>query len=29
MRIAIVEDDLLMSDQPRDYVLQYFTGREA
>jgi DNA-binding LytR/AlgR family response regulator len=28
MRIAIVEDDLLMSDQLRDYVLQYFAGRE-
>lgn len=28
MRIAIVEDDLLMSNQLRDYVLQYFAGRE-
>jgi len=28
MRIAIVEDDRLMSDQLRDYVLQYFQGRE-
>ena len=28
MRIAIVEDDLLMSDQLRDYVLEYFAGRE-
>lgn len=28
MRIAIVEDDLHMSDQLREYVLQYFAGRE-
>lgn len=28
MRIAIVEDDPLMSDQLRNYVLQYFEGRE-
>lgn len=28
MRIAIVEDDLPMSDQLREYVLQYFAGRE-
>lgn len=28
MRIAIVEDDQLMSDQLRSYVLQYFAGRE-
>lgn len=28
MRIAIVEDDRLVSDQLRSYVLQYFEGRE-
>ena len=28
MRIAIVEDDRIMSDQLKAYVLKYFEGRE-